>query len=58
MEYVRSWPSAARAAHYREQAKKYREMAKSEAVETLQSQLLALAAEYERLANSLAKSSP
>jgi hypothetical protein len=55
-ELVRSWANARRAAHYREQAEKLRDMAEAEPPGDLRDQLLALAAQYADLAANLAKS--
>jgi len=52
-ESIRSWPNRERAAHYREQASKLREMAEAETGEAMREQLLALANEYTRLVSRL-----
>ena len=49
----RSWPSVERAAHYRDQATKIREMAEREPLGRVRDSFLALAAQYEDLAKSL-----
>jgi hypothetical protein len=54
-ELVRSWPNERRAAHYREQAGKLRDMAEAEPRGELRDQLLVLAAQYDDLAANLAK---
>jgi hypothetical protein len=53
-EPVRSWPNERRAAHYREQAEKLRDMAEAEPRGELRDQLLALAAQYSDMAANLA----
>ena len=50
---VRFWSSNQRAAHYVDEAAKYREMAASEPNPVVHAQLLALAAQYQALAESL-----
>jgi hypothetical protein len=55
-ELVRSWPNGQRAVHYREQAKKLRNMAGGETRDELRDQLLTLAAQYEQMAAHLTKS--
>jgi len=50
---VRSWPSAQRAVHYRDQAKKLRDMAEAEPRGELHEQLLALAGQYDDMAANL-----
>lgn len=52
-ELIRSWPNKDRAAHYREQAAKLREMAEAETAEAVRGQLLALSEQYARIANKL-----
>ena len=42
-ELIKSWPNKERAAHYREQAVKLREMAEAETTEPMREQLLKLA---------------
>ena len=53
MELIRSWPNKDRAAHYREQAAKLREMAEAETAVAVRQQLLTLANEYTRLVSRL-----
>lgn len=56
MEPLPHWPSAERAAHYREQARKLRALAEAEPVGESKDQLLALAEQYEQLVLRLAPS--
>jgi hypothetical protein len=51
---VRAWSACARKAHYQEQADKLREMAEARPAGELRAQLLALADQYQLLADSLA----
>jgi hypothetical protein len=52
---IQSWPALQRAQHYQGLAGKLRLMAEAEAVEKIRSQLLALAAQYQELADSLVR---
>jgi hypothetical protein len=52
-ELIKSWPNRERAAHYREQAAKLREMAEAETREAMREQLLSLSTEYTRLVTRL-----
>jgi hypothetical protein len=50
---LRFWSANQRAAHYVDEAAKYRELAASEPNPVVQAQLLALAAQYQALAEGL-----
>jgi hypothetical protein len=51
---VRVWSARERKTHYQEQADKLRAMAEAQPAGTLRAQLLALADQYQLLANSVA----
>ena len=53
MESLPHWPNAERAAHYREQAQKLRELAEAEPPGDMHDQLAALAKQYDALAERL-----
>ena len=52
-ELIRSWPNKERAAPYRYQAAKLREMAELETTEAMREQLLALSHQYTQLVDRL-----
>jgi len=53
VEALRLKPAKERAAHYQCEADKFRRMAKAEPVEQIRAQLLAVAEQYQSLADSL-----